>query len=78
MLFYIFKNQIPKFKYPANATQSAYGICRYAAVFDVYLYDMIVLMIKYSKNNNHIKANKNHLKLKKTILQKKLNTRLIA
>ena len=28
---YRFKNQMPMFRYPAKATQTAYGICKYAA-----------------------------------------------
>ena len=67
---------ILKVKYPAKATQTAYGICNRAAVLSIVIYSRMFFIIRYSSNIIQIKARKYAPKLKKIILHAKFTIRL--
>ena len=69
---------IASVRYPAKVTQSAYGICKYAAILSILKYSTIVLMISASSSNNHINARRYAPKLKNIMLQAKLTIKLEA
>ena len=65
-------------KYPANATHTAYGICKNEAFLSIVLYSLIVFKIRTSSNSIHRKAMKKAPKLKNIILHAKFTIRLEA
>lgn len=63
-----------KFKYDAKVTHKRYGICKYAATFEIFLNEFIINII--NSHNNIIQTNENKYssKLKNNIGQIKLTS----
>ena len=67
-----------RLRYPAKATHTAYGICRYAAIGETFMYAIIVFMIVNKSAIRQMKAARNALKRKNMSVHEKLSIRLRA
>jgi hypothetical protein len=63
-----------KFKYDAKVTHKRYGICKYAAILDIFLNEFIINIINDHNNIIQINENKYSPKLKNNIGQIKLTS----